>query len=93
MLEELTIEGLGVIERASARLHPGFTVLTGETGAGKTMIVTSLHLLSGARADAGRVRTGSAKAIIEGRFRLPGRPGTWSSWCRRPVGRSATTIR
>ncbi|MFZ2239036.1 MAG: AAA family ATPase, partial [Gordonia amarae] len=48
MLEELTIEGLGVIERASARLHPGFTVLTGETGAGKTMIVTSLHLLSGA---------------------------------------------
>ena len=70
MLEELTIEGLGVIERASAQLHPGFTVLTGETGAGKTMIVTSLHLLSGARADAGRVRTGNAKATVEGRFRL-----------------------
>ncbi len=75
MLEELTIEGLGVIEHASARLHPGFTVLTGETGAGKTMIVTSLHLLSGARADAGRVRTGSPKAIIEGRFRLPSGAG------------------
>ncbi|MDL9937190.1 DNA repair protein RecN [Gordonia sp. ABSL1-1] len=70
MLEELSITGLGVIEEASATFHPGFTVLTGETGAGKTMIVTSLHLLSGARAEAGRVRTGSAKAIVEGRFRL-----------------------
>ncbi len=70
MLEELSIEGLGVIERASAQFHPGFTVLTGETGAGKTMIVTSLHLLSGARADASRVRTGDAKATVEGRFLL-----------------------
>ena len=72
VLEELTISGLGVIEAASARFHPGFTVLTGETGAGKTMIVTSLHLLSGARADANRVRNGSPKAVVEGRFRLPG---------------------
>ncbi|MEE4024682.1 DNA repair protein RecN [Gordonia sp. PKS22-38] len=70
MLEELSIEGLGVIERASARFHPGFTALTGETGAGKTMIVTSLHLLSGARADASRVRSGDTKATVEGRFRL-----------------------
>ncbi|MFE0752034.1 DNA repair protein RecN [Gordonia sp. NPDC058843] len=70
MLEEISITGLGVIEEARARFHPGFTVLTGETGAGKTMIVTSLHLLSGARADATRVRTGSAKATVEGRFRL-----------------------
>ncbi|MFW0796772.1 DNA repair protein RecN [Gordonia sp. CPCC 205515] len=70
MLEELSIEGLGVIEQASATFHPGFTVLTGETGAGKTMIVTSLHLLSGARADASRVRSGDTKATVEGRFRL-----------------------
>ncbi|MDV7174210.1 DNA repair protein RecN [Gordonia amicalis] len=75
MLEELSITGLGVIEDAQARFHPGFTVLTGETGAGKTMIVTSLHLLSGARADATRVRTGSAKAIVEGRFRLANAEG------------------
>ncbi|MFW0787972.1 DNA repair protein RecN [Gordonia sp. CPCC 206044] len=75
MLEELSIEGLGVIEQASAQFHPGFTVLTGETGAGKTMIVTSLHLLSGARADASRVRTGDAKATVEGRFRLLGEDG------------------
>lgn len=71
MLEELSIDGLGVIEAASAQFHPGFTVLTGETGAGKTMIVTSLHLLSGARADAGRVRAGNTRATVEGRFRLP----------------------
>lgn len=70
MLEELSISGLGVIDQASAQFSPGFTVLTGETGAGKTMIVTSLRLLSGARADAGRVRSGSQKATVEGRFRL-----------------------
>lgn len=70
MLEELSIDGLGVIERASAQFHPGFTVLTGETGAGKTMIVTSLHMLSGARADASRVRSGNSKATVEGRFRI-----------------------
>ncbi len=71
MLEELSIRGLGVVESAQAEFAPGFTVLTGETGAGKTMIVTSLRLLSGARADAGRVRTGDQKAVVEGRFRLP----------------------
>lgn len=70
MLEELSISGLGVIDKASAQFSPGFTVLTGETGAGKTMIVTSLRLLSGARADAGRVRSGSQKATVEGRFRV-----------------------
>ena len=75
MLEEISITGLGVIEEAQARFHPGFTVLTGETGAGKTMIVTSLHLLSGARADATRVRTGSPKAVVEGRFRLANNGG------------------
>ncbi|NLG48092.1 DNA repair protein RecN [Gordonia sp. (in: high G+C Gram-positive bacteria)] len=71
MLEELSIRSLGVLDSASAQFHPGFTALTGETGAGKTMIVTSLRLLSGGRADAGRVRTGDPKAIVEGRFRLP----------------------
>ena len=68
MLAEISIDGLGVIERATARFHDGLTVVTGETGAGKTMVVTSLHLLSGARADAGRVRLGAAKAVVEGRF-------------------------
>src|SRR3546814_16142955 len=53
---------------ASAQVHEGLSVLTGETGAGKAMVVTSLHLLSGARADAGRVRLGASRAVVEGRF-------------------------
>ncbi|GAA4813077.1 DNA repair protein RecN [Tomitella cavernea] len=74
MLAEIRIDGLGVISAASARFHPGFTALTGETGAGKTMVVTSLHLLGGARSDAGRVRTGAERAAVEGRFVLDGLP-------------------
>ncbi|SIS19596.1 DNA repair protein RecN [Williamsia sterculiae] len=70
MLDELAISGLGVIDEATAEFPDGFTVLTGETGAGKTMVVTSLHLLSGARADASRVRTGAQRATVEGRFRI-----------------------
>ncbi|GAB2663643.1 DNA repair protein RecN [Nocardia goodfellowii] len=68
MLTEIRIDGLGVISTATAQFHAGLTVLTGETGAGKTMVVTSLHLLSGARADPGRVRLGAARAVVEGRF-------------------------
>ncbi|MVU83959.1 DNA repair protein RecN [Nocardia sp. ET3-3] len=68
MLTEIRIDGLGVISTATAQFHEGLTVLTGETGAGKTMVVTSLHLLSGARADAGRVRLGASRAVVEGRF-------------------------
>lgn len=68
MLTEIRIDSLGVISAATAQFHEGLTVLTGETGAGKTMVVTSLHLLSGARADAGRVRLGASRAVVEGRF-------------------------
>ncbi|GAA4392913.1 DNA repair protein RecN [Tsukamurella soli] len=70
MLEEIRIESLGVIDASTAEFAPGLTVLTGETGAGKTMVVTSLHLLAGARADAGRIRAGADKAVVEGRFSL-----------------------
>jgi DNA repair protein RecN (Recombination protein N) len=66
----MSISGLGVIDEATLELHAGFTVLTGETGAGKTMVVTGLHLLSGGRAEASRVRTGSERAVVEGRFHL-----------------------
>ncbi|BDE59468.1 DNA repair protein RecN [Rhodococcus hoagii] len=72
MLSEIRIDNLGAISSASAQFHEGLTVLTGETGAGKTMVVTSLHLLSGARADAGRVRVGAARAVVEGRFSVGG---------------------
>lgn len=72
MLEEIRIEHLGVIETAACEFAAGLTVLTGETGAGKTMVVTSLHLLAGARADAGRVRAGAERAVVEGRFDTTG---------------------
>lgn len=65
MLEELHIRGLGVIEDATLRFAPGLTVVTGETGAGKTMLVTALELLLGARADSGLVRAGTAAALAE----------------------------
>jgi DNA repair protein RecN (Recombination protein N) len=71
VLTEMRIEGLGVIDEATLDLHPGLTVVTGETGAGKTMVVTGLHLLAGGRADASRVRRGADRAIVEGRFRPP----------------------
>jgi len=66
----MRIQGVGVIDDALLELHPGFTVVTGETGAGKTMVVTGLHLLSGGRSDASRVRAGANKAVVEGRFEL-----------------------
>lgn len=72
MLADITIENLGVIPKASAELAPGLSVLTGETGAGKTMVVTGLRLLSGGRADPGRVRAGCKKAVVEGRFTAEG---------------------
>jgi DNA repair protein RecN (Recombination protein N) len=67
-LAELRIESLGAISSATAEFDRGLTVLTGETGTGKTMVVTGLHLLGGARADAHRVRSGSERAVVEGRF-------------------------
>lgn len=68
MLGDIAIENLGVISSSSLEFSPGLTVLTGETGAGKTMVVTGLRLLSGGRADASRVRSGSDQAVVEGRF-------------------------
>jgi DNA repair protein RecN (Recombination protein N) len=70
MLEEVRITGLGVIDDAVLELSPGFTVVTGETGAGKTMVVTGLGLLFGGRADPARVRPGAPRAIVEGRLRI-----------------------
>ncbi len=66
----MRIRGLGVIDDAVLELSPGLTVVTGETGAGKTMVVQGLGLLFGGRADAGRVRPGAARAVVEGRLLL-----------------------
>ncbi|MFI6824185.1 DNA repair protein RecN [Micromonospora sp. NPDC050187] len=73
MLEELRITGLGVIDDTTLPLTGGMNVITGETGAGKTMVVTGLGLLFGGRADAGRVRAQPGRAVVEGRLRLTGR--------------------
>jgi len=69
MLEEVRITGLGVIDEAVLELSPGFNVVTGETGAGKTMVVSGLGLLFGGRADPSRIRPGADRAMVEGRLR------------------------
>lgn len=71
VIEEISIRNLGVIEAATLPLGPGFTALTGETGAGKTMVVTALGLLLGARADSAVVRSGAEQALAEGHWLLP----------------------
>ena len=68
MLEEVRITGLGVIDDAVLELSPGFNVVTGETGAGKTMVVSGLGLLFGGRADPSRVRPTAERASVEGRL-------------------------
>jgi DNA repair protein RecN (Recombination protein N) len=71
MIDELSISNLGVIEHATLPLGPGFTAITGETGAGKTMVVSALGLLLGERADSGVVRQGASAATVEGRWLVP----------------------
>ncbi|MEI7059180.1 DNA repair protein RecN [Nocardioides sp. CCNWLW239] len=75
MLEEIRISGLGIIESSTLELGPGLTVVTGETGAGKTMIVTALGLLLGGRGDAGSVRKGKKAARVEGVIDARSLPG------------------
>src|SRR3954467_11169134 len=95
----MRIRGLGVIADAVLELHPGLTVVTGETGAGKTMVVTGLGLLLGARADAGAVRAGSSGALVEGRVvvdpdgavALSARPGPERGRAGAPAQSSTTT--
>jgi DNA repair protein RecN (Recombination protein N) len=71
VLAELNVENLLLIERASLRLAPGLNVITGETGAGKTVLANALDLLLGGRARAGIVRPGAEEAYVEGVFELP----------------------
>jgi len=75
-LTELRIRGLGAIDDVTLEFGPGLTVVTGETGAGKTMVVTGLTLLFGGRADPGRVRA-NGRAGVEGRLLLPPDSPAW----------------
>ena len=69
-LTEISIRGLGVIESANVEFSPGLTVLTGETGAGKTMVLTALGLVLGAKSDADLVRTGSDRTLVSANFEI-----------------------
>jgi DNA repair protein RecN (Recombination protein N) len=71
MLEEIRIRDLGVIEEAHIELGPGLTVLTGETGAGKTMVLTALAMVLGQKVDASLVRTGAERSVCAATFRAP----------------------
>ncbi|MDA3022362.1 MAG: DNA repair protein RecN [Actinomycetota bacterium] len=70
MIESLRIRGLGVIDDAVIKFSPGLTAITGETGAGKTMVLTGLSLLAGGKADAQMVRHGSDRAEVDGEWSL-----------------------
>jgi DNA repair protein RecN (Recombination protein N) len=72
VLEEVRVSNFALIDEAWIEFRPGMTVLTGETGAGKTALVGALKLLLGERADSGMVRSGAAEATVEGRFRVDG---------------------
>ncbi len=71
MLVDLSVRDLGVIESAQIELGPGMTALTGETGAGKTLVVGAMALLLGGRGDPAMVRPGAPEAVVEGRFGAP----------------------
>lgn len=72
MLEELSVRQLGVIDELSLTFAPHLTAVTGETGAGKTLVVEAIELLVGGRADSRLVRPGATEARVDGRFRVPG---------------------
>ena len=74
MLRQLDVRDLGIIDALHLDLSAGFTALTGETGAGKSLLVQSLQLLAGERADAEAVRGGRDKLLVEGRFDEPAAP-------------------
>jgi DNA repair protein RecN (Recombination protein N) len=78
VLRELHISGLGVIDDLDLEVHPGLTVLTGETGAGKTMVTVGLSLTLGARGSASLVREGAKAARVQARFDAPSDAGEWA---------------
>ncbi len=77
MLTHLQIRNFALVERIDLELHPGMTVLTGETGAGKSILLDALGLILGNRADTGMIRHGTAKAEIGAEFELGDRPEVW----------------
>ena len=70
-LEEITIRSIGVIEQSTLEISKGLTVLSGETGAGKTMILTALNLILGGKSDSALIRKGSERLVASGKFAVP----------------------
>ncbi len=70
-LNEISISGIGVIEKSNLEFGPGLTVITGETGAGKTMVLTALNLVLGGKADSALVRHGQERAVANATFNIP----------------------
>ena len=70
-LEEITIRSIGVIDSSTLEISKGLTVLSGETGAGKTMILTALNLILGGKADSSLVRKGAERLVASGKFSIP----------------------
>ncbi|HZF57829.1 MAG TPA: AAA family ATPase, partial [Rubrobacter sp.] len=75
MLTEISVENVALIEEATLELSPGLNAITGETGAGKTLLATALQMLLGGRARSESVRAGASKATVEGTFVLPEETG------------------
>ena len=70
-LEEISISEIGVIDKSNLQFGPGLTVITGETGAGKTMVLTALNLVLGGKAEASLVRHGQERAVANATFNIP----------------------
>ena len=92
VLVELRVRNLGVIDDVTVALGPGMTALTGETGAGKTLLVGALGLLLGGRADPSVVRAGADEALVEGRFDLPDRRERCDGGRPGPLGGPGRTV-
>ena len=84
MLAELAVRDLGVIDEVTLLLDPGMTALTGETGAGKTMLVGAIGLLAGDRADAAVVRPGADEATSRGASSSTAMRSSSPGWCPAP---------
>ena len=96
MLTELRIQNFAIIDKLDLKLGAGLIILTGETGAGKSIILDAVEMLVGGRADATVVRTDAEAALVEGVFQLKGAEKdavTRDPQTRRPAGRSRTTSR
>ena len=90
MLQSLTIKNIALIEQVSIRFYGGLHVLTGETGAGKSIVVDAVNLVLGARADKNLIRSGCEKASVEAQFLLPKAIGPGSCLQRNPSSRRMT---